>query len=113
MNENHLTHTEWEKEFRWVCFYHIASVLSHFSGVQLFATLWTVALQAPLPTSLSRQGYWKRFLCSPPGELSDPGTEPASLMSPALAADFFTTSATWEAPTVMLEKSYVILGLVF
>ena len=34
-------------------------------------------------------------------------------MSPALAADFFTTSATWEAPTVMLEKSYVILGLVF
>ena len=32
--------------------------------------------------------------CSPP---ASPGTEPASLRSPALAARFFTTSATWEA----------------
>ena len=29
-----------------------------------------------------------------PGDLPDPGTEPASLMSPALAGGFFTTSAT-------------------
>ena len=29
---------------------------------------------------------------------SNPGVEPASLMSPALAGGFFTTSTTWEAP---------------
>ena len=33
--------------------------------------------------------------CPPPGDLPNPGIEPTSLMSPALA--FFTTSATWEA----------------
>ena len=31
-----------------------------------------------------------------PGDLSDPGIEPESLTSPALAGRFFTTSATWE-----------------
>ena len=31
------------------------------------------------------------------GDLPDPGIEPASLISPALAGGFFTTSATWEA----------------
>ena len=33
-----------------------------------------------------------------PGDLPDPGIKPVSLMSPALAGSFFTTSATWEAP---------------
>ena len=36
-------------------------------------------------------------MCCPPGDLPDPGMEPLSLMSPALAGRFFTTSATWEA----------------
>ena len=36
-----------------------------------------------------------RFL--PPGDLPDPGIEPASLKSPALAGKFFTTSTTWKA----------------
>ena len=31
-----------------------------------------------------------------PGDLSDPGVEPTSLTSPALAGGFFTSSATWE-----------------
>ena len=35
-------------------------------------------------------------LLPPPGDLPDPGTEPLSLMSPALAGGFFTTSTTWE-----------------
>ena len=35
--------------------------------------------------------------CPPPGDLLDPGIEPVSLLSPALAGRFFTTSATWEA----------------
>ena len=33
----------------------------------------------------------------PLGDLPDRGIEPASLVSPSLAAGFFTTSATWEA----------------
>ena len=73
------------------------SVLSCFSCVRPFATPWTVARLAPLPTEFSRQEYWSGLSCPPPGNLSKPGIEPASLTSPALAGRFFTTSATWEA----------------
>ena len=72
-------------------------VLSHFSRVQLFVTPWTVARQAPLSMGFPRQEYWSGLLFPPPGDLPDPGIEPSSLMSPALAGRFFTTSATWEA----------------
>ena len=44
----------------------------------------------------SRQEYWSGLLCPPPGDLPDPGIEPVSPISPALAGRFFTTSATWE-----------------
>ena len=33
----------------------------------------------------------------PPGDLPNPGIEPMSLKSPALAGGFITTSVTWEA----------------
>ena len=56
-----------------------AHMLSHFSCVQLFATLWTVACQATLPTGFSRQEYWSGLPCPLPGDLPDPGIEPASL----------------------------------
>jgi len=46
----------------------------------------------------SRQEYWSGLPCPPPGDLPDPGIEPASLMSGALAGGFFTTSTIWEAP---------------
>ena len=45
---------------------------------------------------LSRQEYWSALPRPPPGDLSDPGIEPVSLMSLALAGGFFTTSTTWE-----------------
>ena len=35
-------------------------LLSRFSHVQLFATPWTAAYQAPLPMGFSRQEYWSR-----------------------------------------------------
>ena len=35
--------------------------------------------------------------CPPPGNLPNPGIEPMSLASPALAGGFFTTNTTWEA----------------
>ena len=72
-------------------------VLSRFSHVQLFATPWTVACQALLSMGFPRQEYWSGLPFLSPGDLPNPGVEPASLMSPALAGGFFTTSATWEA----------------
>ena len=45
----------------------------------------------------SRQEYWSGLPCPPPGHLLDPGIEPMSLLSPALAGVFFTISATREA----------------
>ena len=72
-------------------------MLSHFNRVCLFATLWTVACQAPLSTGFSRQEYWNGLPCPAPGDIPNPGIEPMSLTSPALAGGFFTTSATWKA----------------
>ena len=73
-----------------------ACMLSCFSCVQLFTTPWTAACQAPLSMGFSRQEYWSGLLLPPPRDLPDPGIKPATLMSPALAGRFFTTSATWE-----------------
>ena len=70
-------------------------MLSHFSCVRLFATLWTVARQAPLSMGFSRQEYWSGSPCPPSGDLPELAREPVSPMSPALAGGFFTTSATW------------------
>ena len=56
-------------------------VLSHFSSVQLIETPWTVALQVPVSMGFSRQEYWSGLPCPPPGDLPDPGTESAPLMS--------------------------------
>ena len=57
--------------------------------------------QAPLFMGFSTQEYWSGLPCPPPGDLPDPGTEPVSLLSPALAGGFFTTSTTWEAHNIL------------
>ena len=74
-----------------------AYMLSRFSRVWLFVTLWTVGCQAPLSMESPRQEYWSGLSFPPPGNLPDSGIEPTSLMSPALAGGFFITNATWEA----------------
>ena len=51
--------------------------------------------QAPLSMGFSRPEYWSGLPVPPPGDLPDPGMETASLVSPASAGRFFTTSATW------------------
>ena len=61
---------------------------------QLFMTLSIVAHQAPLSGTFSRPEYLSGLPCSSPGDLPDPGIEPTSLMSPALANGFFNTSTT-------------------
>ena len=53
----------------------------------------------------SRKEHWSELPCPPPGDLPDPGIQPVSLMSSALAGRFFTTSATWEAHTVIHHLS--------
>ena len=58
------------------------------SRVLLFATLWTVAHQAPLSMGFSRQEYWNGLPFPSPGDLPDPGIEPRS---PALQADALTS----------------------
>ena len=80
---------------------HCVGMLSHSRCVRLFETPRTVAHQAPLPVGFSRQEYWSGLPCPPPGDLSNLGTELASLRSLASAGRFFTTSATWEAPQAL------------
>ena len=69
-------------------------MLSWFSRVQLFMTLQTTVYQAPLSMGFSRQESWSGLPYPSPGDLSDPGIEPVSLTSPALAGRFFTSSAS-------------------
>ena len=55
------------------------------------AQLWTVAHQALLSVEFSKQEYWNGLPFPLPRDLSNPGMEPTSLASPALAGRFFTT----------------------
>ena len=64
-----------------VCVYARVCVLSQ---VRLFATLWTVAHQAPLSMEFSRQEYWNGLPFPTPGDFPDPGIKPMVLVFPAL-----------------------------
>ena len=66
-------------------------MLSCFSHVWLFGTLWTVARQGLLSMGFSRQEYWSGLPCPPPGVLPNLGNEPTSLVSPALQEDSLPT----------------------
>ena len=72
-----------------------AKMLSH---VPLFATLWTVAPQAPLSMGFSKQEYWRGLLFPTPGDIPDSGIKHKSLASPALAGGFFTTGGHQHPP---------------
>ena len=61
--------------------------LSRFSRDPLFVTLRIVACQARLSMGFSRREYWSGLPGPPPGDLPDPGIEPASLVSPVLQTD--------------------------
>ena len=54
------------------------AVLSHFHPIQLFATLWTVVLLAPLSMGFSRQEYWSGLPFPFPGDLPNPAIKPRS-----------------------------------
>ena len=80
-------------------------MLSLFSRVQLFASLWTVVCQVSLSVEFSRQEYWSGLPFHSPRNLPDPGIKSESLTSPALAGGFFTTSATWEARPDLIPRA--------
>ena len=69
-------------------------MLSHFNCVQVFATPWTVVHEVPLSMGFSRQEYGVG-VSFPPEDLPVPETELMSLMSPALAGGFLTSSTTF------------------
>ena len=60
-----------------------ALLLSNFSHLQLFVTLWTIAHQALLSMGLSRQEHWSGLSCPPPEVL------------PNLGIDLFPVSQPW------------------
>ena len=62
----------------------IQSNVSSLSRVRLFATLWTIANQAPPSMGFSRQEYWSEVPFPSPGDLHDPRIQPGS---PSLQAD--------------------------
>ena len=72
---------------------------------EFFVTPWTVALQAPLSMGFPRQDYWSGLPFHLLGDLPDPGIQPVSLMSPALAGGFFMLSHQ-RSPNLDLALSF-------
>ena len=78
-------------------------------SLQSSLTLWDpmdCGHQALLSLGFPRQEYWSGLPCPSLGDLLDPGIEPVSLRSPALAGGFFTTGATREAPLTLRGDNY-------
>ena len=82
------------------CFLSVQS-LGH---VQLFATPWTVAWQAPLSVGLFRQEYYSGLPFLPPGHLLDPGIKPTSYESSTSQVDSLLLSH-WGSPITCKETS--------
>ena len=69
-------------------------------SLQSYPTLCDPMGCSPLGSSVHgilQARYWRRLTCRPPEDRPNPGIKPASLISPALASGFFTTTVTWEA----------------
>ena len=76
-------------------FHHVVCVcvcVCALSHVQLFATPWTIALQAPLSMQFCRQEYWSGLPLPSPGDLPDPEMKAVSPVSPALAGGFISVN---------------------
>ena len=65
---------------------------------------WTIARQASVSMGFSRQEYRSGLPCSPSGDLPDPGIEPTTPVSPALAGEFFTKSPPGKPWTLLTLK---------
>ena len=79
------------------------------------ATPWTVVCQAPRSIRFFRQEYWNGLPFPSPGDLLDPGIEPAS---PELANGFFTTEPTgkpmlWHACVLYVYDVGILFFTIF
>ena len=70
-----------------------ACMLGHFSHVQLFTTLFTVASQVPPSMGFSRQEHWSGLPYSPPGSFLTQGSNPCLLHGKWILYHW----TTWEA----------------
>ena len=70
---------------------------------------WTVAHQVPLSIELSRKEHWSGLPFPSPGDLPDPGIEPASPVSLALVAGFFTTEPTEKVLSAKYLLKYIYI----
>ena len=83
-------------------------VLSHFSHVQLIASAWTVAGQAPLSIGFSSQEHWSEVPCPPLGDLPNPGIKPRS---PSLQADSLLSESLGKTfITLVFFKCCLLVG---
>ena len=89
--------------FLFICFLSLF-MLSRFGRVQLFATPWSVAREAPLSIEFSRQKHWWGLLCPPPGDLPEPGIKSTS-EAPAMQVDFLPPSH-WGSPFFPRVQSF-------
>ena len=80
-----------------------------------FVTSQTIVCQPHMPREFSRQKYWNGLAFPTPGELSDPGIEHSSLVSPVLAGRFFTQSPekphVIEIASIFYKNKLVILKM--
>ena len=72
-------------------------VLSHFSHIRLFLTLWTVTCQGPLSVGFSRQEHWSGVPFPLSGDLPNTRIKPTSLTASALQVDSLPLSH-WGSP---------------
>ena len=80
-----------------------ACMLSHPVVSDSCDSVDCVACQAPLSMELSRQEYWSGLSFSSPEDHPDPGIEPVSPASPALAGRFFTTVPPGKPLEIVVE----------
>ena len=81
----------------------MCQLLSH---VQLFATPWTVACQAPPSIGFSRQEYWSGLPFPSPGDLPDLGMEDGS---PALEeADSLSPESPGKILCIIIYYKFLI-----
>ena len=90
------------EEFGWL--WSTVAQYKSLSRVQLFATPWTIAHQAPLYMEFSRQEYWSGLPFPPLGDLPNPGIKPTSLISAALAGGLFTIESPGESSGLISQQ---------
>ena len=73
-------------------------------GNSLSMGFFILCTVCPLFMGFSRREYWSGLSCPPPGGLPDPGIEPLSLTSLALAGRFFISNTTWGSPCITVQR---------